>query len=138
MSDEEGNTGQTLVHLARRTIETFTLEKRKIDPPDEVGVSGKAGVFVKGGFQQNGLGLFAQLFKHVPRHRFSIGCDPVAAARAPAGAGGERPGAGRGARLPGTRRGRPGAVQLRRSGKVGLRADVAPEPRPDREGRVKP
>lgn len=46
MSDEEVNTGQTLVQLARRTIETFILEKRKIDPPDEVSVPGKAGVFV--------------------------------------------------------------------------------------------
>jgi AmmeMemoRadiSam system protein A len=46
MSNGEGNAGRNLVELARRTIKTFILEKRKIDPPDDVGVPGKAGVFV--------------------------------------------------------------------------------------------
>jgi AmmeMemoRadiSam system protein A len=46
MSGGDGNDSLTLVELARRTIETFILEKRKIDPPYDVVVPGKAGVFV--------------------------------------------------------------------------------------------
>ncbi len=46
MSNGEGNAGRVLVELARRAIETFIRERRKIDPPDDMVVPGKAGVFV--------------------------------------------------------------------------------------------
>jgi len=46
MSDPEGTAESILVDLARRTIETYVLENRRIELSENMAGGGKAGVFV--------------------------------------------------------------------------------------------